>query len=201
MTAPSPSELTDLLMAWRAGDETALPRLTAIVYDELHRLARFYMARERPEHTLQATALVNEVYLRLVDSSRVHWQNRAHFMAVAAQLMRRVLVDVARQRRAQKRGGDAHRVTLHDELIVGDEPGADLVALDEALTDLARLDPRKSRVVEMRFFGGLSLADTAEALGVSTDTVGRDWTAAKAWLLRELTGGSRPARREPPDSR
>jgi RNA polymerase sigma factor (TIGR02999 family) len=193
MASPPQADFTAILLAWRAGDDAALPRLTAIVYDELHRLARYYMARERPDHTLQATALVNEAYLKLVDSSRVHWQNRAHFMAVAAQVMRRVLVDFARQHRAQKRGGDAQQVSLHEGLVVGDDPGSDLVALDDALRDLAKLDARKSQVVEMRFFGGLSLTDTAEALGVSPDTVGRDWTAAKAWLLRELTRGARPS--------
>jgi RNA polymerase sigma factor (TIGR02999 family) len=190
MAAQPQVDFTDILLAWRAGDDDALPKLTAIVYDELHRLAQYYMARERPDHTLQATALVNEAYLRLVDSNRVRWQNRAHFMAVAAQLMRRILVDFARQRRVQKRGGGAHQVTLHEGLIVGGDPGSDLVALDDALNGLAKLDPRKSQVVEMRFFGGLSLTDTAEALGVSPDTVGRDWTAAKAWLLRELTRGT-----------
>jgi len=191
MAAHPQADFTDILLAWRAGDETALPRLTAIVYEELHRLAGYYMARERPDHTLQATALVNEAYLKLVDSSRVRWQNRAHFMAVAAQLMRRILVDFARQRQVQKRGGGANHVTLHEGLVLGNEPGSDLVALDDALRDLEKLDPRKSQVVEMRFFGGLSLTDTAEALGVSPDTVGRDWTAAKAWLLRELTRGTR----------
>ncbi len=183
----SPGDLTELLLAWRDGDEDALKRLTPLVYDELHRLAGVYMARERHGHPLQATALVNEAYLRLTDSSRVQWQNRAHFLGVAAQLMRRVLVDFARTRRSQKRGGDWRQVTLDEVLILGAGPNLDLIALDEALRELGELDPRKVQVVEMRFFGGLSLEDTAEVLGVSVDTVGRDWNAAKAWLLRELT--------------
>jgi RNA polymerase sigma-70 factor (ECF subfamily) len=187
MTPRSPGDLTELLLAWRRGDDDALTRLTPLVYDELHRLARAYMSRERPGHPLQATALVNEAYLRLTDSSRVQWQNRAHFLAVAAQLMRRVLVDFARTRQSQKRGRDWRQVTLDEGLIVGGEPNVDLLALDQALGRLGLLDPRKVQVVEMRFFGGLSLEDTAEVLGVSPDTVGRDWSAAKAWLLRELT--------------
>jgi RNA polymerase sigma factor (TIGR02999 family) len=189
---PPQADFTDILLAWRAGDESALGTLTSLVYDELHRLAQYYMARERPGHTLQATALVNEAYVKLVDARRVRWQNRAHFMAVAAQTMRRILVDVARKRRVQKRGGELTQVTLHEGLVVGVEPGSDLVALDDALEGLEKLDPRKSRVVELRFFGGLNLEETAEALGVSTDTVGRDSSAAKAWLLRELTRGPGP---------
>ncbi len=201
MVRPPPADFTDILLAWRAGDEAALATLTSLVYDELHRLARHYMARERPGHTLQATALVNEAYVKLVDTSRVRWQNRAHFVAVAAQTMRRILVDVARKRQVQKRGGGASHVTLHEGLIVGGEPGSDLVALDDALDGLAKLDPRKSRVVELRFFGGLNLEETAEALGVSTDTVGRDWSAARAWLLRELTRGPGASPAEPPGPR
>jgi RNA polymerase sigma factor (TIGR02999 family) len=187
MAAGSPEDITEILLAWRAGDADALAKLTPIVYNELHRLARHYMAQERPGHTLQATALINEAYLRLVDSSRVQWQNRAHFLAVAAQLMRRVLVDFARTRGYLKRGGDQQRVALEDALVIGREPDADLVAIDDALETLARMDPRKARVVELRFFGGLTQEETAEALNISIDTVGRDWTAAKAWLLRELT--------------
>jgi RNA polymerase sigma factor (TIGR02999 family) len=193
---PPQADFTDILLAWRAGDESALGTLTSLVHDELHRLAQYYMARERPGHTLQATALVNEAYVKLVDARRVRWQNRAHFMAVAAQTMRRILVDAARKRRVQKRGGDLTQVTLHEGLVVGVEPGSDLVALDDALEGLEKLDPRKSRVVELRFFGGLNLEETAEALGVSTDTVGRDWSAAKAWLLRELTRGPGPSSAE-----
>lgn len=186
MSGQSHQDVTDLLMAWGNGDENALSRLTPLVYDELHRLAEVYMRREHAGHTLQTTALVNEAYIKLVDSSRVRWQNRAHFFAVAAQLMRRILVDFARNRRYQKRGGDWRQVTLAEGLGVATNPDSDLVALDEALARLARLDPRKARVVELRFFGGLSLEETAEALQVSTDTVGRDWRAAKAWLKREL---------------
>ena len=173
-------------MAWGNGDQDALSRLMPLVYDELHRLAEGYMRREHAGHTLQTTALLNEAYIKLVDSSRVRWQNRAHFFAVAAQLMRRILVDFARNRRYQKRGGDWRQVTLGEGLGVVTNVDSDLVALDEALQELAKLDPRKARVVELRFFGGLSLEETAEALKISTDTVGRDWRAAKAWLKREL---------------
>jgi RNA polymerase sigma-70 factor, ECF subfamily len=156
-----------------------------VVYDELRRLARRYMANERTAHTLQATALVNEAYMRLVDIHKVQWQNRAHFFAMSARLMRRILVDSARSRKYQKRGAGAQKVSLDERLMVA-EPGRDLVALDDALEQLAKVDERKSKVVEMRFFGGLSVEETAEALGVSVDTVMRDWKLAKAWLLREL---------------
>jgi RNA polymerase sigma factor (TIGR02999 family) len=182
----SPEQVTELLLQWGDGDSAALERLTTLVYAELHRLARIYMSRERPGHSLQATALVNEVYLKLVDTRRVHWQNRAHFFAMAARLMRQVLVDQARAHRNQKRGGDWQRVTLDESLEMGKDFDSDILALDEALASLARFDPRKSQVVEMRFFGGLSLGETAEALHISEDTVGRDWDAARAWLLREL---------------
>jgi RNA polymerase sigma-70 factor (ECF subfamily) len=158
------------------------------VYEELRRLAGHYMKGERIAHTLQATALVNEVYLRLIEVKKVQWQNRAHFFAMAARLMRRVLVDAARARGYQKRGGGAPMVSLEEALVVPTEPGSDLVALDEALTALAVIDRRKSRVVELRYFGGLSLDETAEALQVSRDTVKRDWKMAKLWLLRELRG-------------
>lgn len=178
--------VTALLMAWREGDEKALARLTPLVYDELHRLAGAYMRREHAGHTLQTTALVNEAYLRLVDSSRVQWQNRAHFFAIAAQLMRRILIDFARKRAYEKRGGAWQRITFADGLGLAADIDFDLLAIDEALERLARLDARKARVIELRFFGGLSLEETAEALRVSTDTVGRDWRAAKAWLKREL---------------
>jgi RNA polymerase sigma-70 factor, ECF subfamily len=186
MSGQSHQDVTELLMAWGDGDQDALSRLTPLVYDELHRLAEGYMRREHAGHTLQTTALVNEAYIKLVDSSRVRWQNRAHFFAVAAQLMRRILVDFARNRRYQKRGGDWRQVTLAEGLGVVTNVDSDLVALDEALQELAKLDPRKARMVELRFFGGLSLEETAEALQVSADTVGRDWRAAKAWLKREL---------------
>jgi RNA polymerase sigma factor (TIGR02999 family) len=186
MGCQSPQDVTELLMAWGRGDEDALSRLTPLVYDELHRLAAAHMRREQAGHTLQTTALVNEAYIKLVDSNRVRWQNRAHFFAMAAQLMRRILVDFARKRRYQKRGGDWRQVTLAEGLGVSTNLDSDLVALDDALQELGKLDPRKARVVELRFFAGLSLDETAEALQVSTDTVGRDWRAAKAWLMREL---------------
>jgi len=175
-----------LLIDWSNGDEDALQRLIPLVHDELRRVARRHMARERAEHTLQATALVNEAYMRLVDVQRVKWQNRAHFFAMSARLMRRILVDFARSRGYKKRGGGAQQVSLHESAVVAPEPGADLVRLDEALTALAALDRRKAHVVEMRFFGGLSVEETAEALHVSRDTVMRDWKLAKAWLHREL---------------
>jgi RNA polymerase sigma factor (TIGR02999 family) len=183
---PSQQDVTSLLQAWRDGDDEALARLTPLVYDELHRLANRYMRREHVGHTLQTTALVNEAYIRLVDSKRVRWQNRAHFFAIAAQLMRRILVDVVRRQRFQKRGGDWRKVTLAEGLDLAANVDADLMAVDEALQELSKLDYRKAQVVELRFFGGLTLEETAEALKVSTDTVGRDWRAAKAWLTREL---------------
>jgi len=192
----APSEVTQLLIDWGNGDENALKRLIPLVHEELRRVAKRHMAHERVEHTLQATALVNEAYVRLVDVKHVKWQNRAHFFAMSARLMRRILVDFARSRRYQKRGGGAQQVSLHESAVVAPEPGADLVRLDEALTALAALDRRKAHVVEMRFFGGLSVEETAEALHVSRDTVMRDWKLAKAWLHRELNkpaAGSRPA--------
>ncbi len=188
MTTPSPSEVTQLLLAWGQGDDSALQRLIPIVQSELRRLAHHYMAGERQGHLLQTTALVNEAYLRLVDSSRVKWQNRAHFFAVSAQLMRRVLVDVARARNYQKRGGQMVQVSLDEVMAAPAGRGADLVALDDALNALSAIDERSGRVVELRFFGGLSVEETAEALKVSPETVKRDWAWAKAWLLRELTG-------------
>jgi RNA polymerase sigma factor (TIGR02999 family) len=186
MGAHPHEDVTGLLMAWRNGDEEALARLTPLVYDELHRLAERHMRRERAGHPLQATALVNEAYIRLVDSRRVQWQNRAHFFAIAAQLMRRVLVDVIRRQQSRKRGGGWHVLSFADGFELAVEQNADLVAVDDALQELAKLDPRKAQVVELRFFGGLSLEETAEVLNVSADTVGRDWRAAKAWLSREL---------------
>ena len=163
-----------------------MERLVPLVHGELCRLARRHMGHERPGHTLQATALVNEAYLKLIDIRKVEWQNRAHFFAMSARLMRRILVDFARSRHYQKRGGGAQKVTFDAALVVSDERGGELVALDDALVALAAVDPRKSQVVEMRFFGGLSVEETAEALHVSPDTVMRDWKLAKAWLLREL---------------
>jgi RNA polymerase sigma-70 factor, ECF subfamily len=184
----APNEVTGLLRAWGEGDETALQKLVPVVYDQLHAAARRYMAGERLGHTLQATALIHETYLRLVNVRQVKWQNRAHFFAICAQLMRRILVDFARSHGYQKRGGGAQRVDFDEALMVGSEPEANLVALDEALRRLAEVDPRKSQVVELRFFGGLDVKQTAEVMKVSADTVMRDWKMAKVWLLRELSG-------------
>ena len=179
---------TGLLRAWGAGDAAALEQLIPLVHDELRRLARRYMGRERAGHTLQPTALVNEAYLRLVDLRHMRWQDRAHFLAMAARLMRRILVDAARSKGYQKRGGDAHRVSFDEALVVSQERGEDLIALDEALTHFAAFSERRAQVVELRFFGGLSVEETAEALTVSPETVKRDWKLAKLWLLRELSG-------------
>lgn len=181
--------ITRLLTAWGTGDESALQRLVPLVHKELHRIAQRHMKGERAGHSLQATALVNEAYLRLVDVQQVNWQNRAHFLAMAARMMRRILVDHARSRHYQKRGGAAVRVTLDEMSMPSVEPGRDLVALDDALGELAKLDARKSRVVELRYFGGLSVAETAAVLNVSEDTVMRDWKVAKAWLRHELKAG------------
>ena len=186
---PPGGEVTKFLRAWSDGDRDALDKLTPVVYDELHRLARRYMRGERPEHSLQTSALVNEAYMRLVDYKGMQWQNRAHFFAVSAQLMRRILVDHAR-RHNLKRGSGVQHVSLDDTAIVGGERAADLVALDDALNLLGTLDPRKVQVVEMRFFGGLSVDETAEVLKVSAVTVMRDWNTAKAWLYRELADGT-----------
>jgi RNA polymerase sigma-70 factor (ECF subfamily) len=185
---PSPGAVTELLRAWSDGDDGALARLTPLVETELRRLARGYMGRERRGHTLQPTALVNEAFLRLTDARQVRWQDRAHFLGISARLMRRVLVDHARSRGYRKRGGAAQRVTLNDGLIAAPEPALDVVALDRALEALAAADLRKSRVVELRFFGGLSVEETAEVLHVSPQTIKRDWRLAKLWLLRELDG-------------
>jgi RNA polymerase sigma factor (TIGR02999 family) len=187
--AAAMDEISKLLRAWSDGDRSALEGLTPIVYDELHRLAHRYMKRERPGHSLQTTALVNEAYMRLVDYERMQWQNRAHFFAVSAQLMRRILVDHARGHNL-KRGGGAQQVSLEEAAVVVGDRTADLVALDDAMNALARLDPRKVQVVEMRFFGGLSVEDTAEVLKVSPATVRREWSTAKVWLYRELAGGT-----------
>ncbi len=184
----SPGAVTQLLRAWGNGDDGALDRLTPLVEAELRRLARGYMARERCGHTLQITALVNEAFLRLTDARRVRWQDRAHFLGISARLMRRVLVDHARSRGYRKRGGGAERVTLTEGLLLSAEPVMDVVALDRALEALAAIDARKGRVIELRFFGGLSVEETAEVLHVSPDTVKRDWRLAKLWLLRELEG-------------
>jgi len=187
MALPSTHEVTQLLKAWTTGDEQALEKLTPLVYEQLHRVAQRCMAGERSSHTLQTTALVNEVYLQLVDCGQINWQDRAHFFAVSAQLMRRILIDFARSRGYQKRGGGAPHLSLDDAPSVCNEPDTNLVALDDALKALAAVDERKSKVVELRFFGGLSIGETAEVLRVSVETVVRDWRLAKVWLLRELS--------------
>ena len=185
-SSPPPQDVTSLLRAWSLGDEQALQQLIPIVYEELRRVASQQMAGERESHTLQTTALIHEVYVRLVDVPGASIRNRAHFFAMCARLMRNVLVDFARSRGYQKRGGGAAHIALDDALLVSPAPDPDLVELDDALDRLAAFDPRKSRVVELRFFGGLSVEDTAEALDVSAETVMRDWKVAKAWLLREM---------------
>jgi len=187
MNTPSNQDVTQLLLAWRSGDNAALDQLVPLVYDELRRLARLYMRGERAGHMLQTTALVNEAYLRLVDVNKVQWQNRAHFFAIAAQTMRRILVEYARARHYAKRGGGAQQVSLDEAMVVSEARVAEVVALDEALQSLATFDQRKSQMVELRFFGGLSIEETAEVLGVSPGTVMRDWTLAKTWLQREIT--------------
>ena len=187
----SPGTVTELLRAWSDGDDAALDRLMPLVEAELRRLARGYMGRERRGHTLQVTALVNEAFLRLTGARQLRWQDRAHFLGISARLMRRVLVDHARARGYRKRGGGAQRVTLDEALLVSPEPDVQLLALDRALEVLAAADLRKARVIELRFFGGLSVEETAEVLHVSTDTVKRDWRLAKLWLLRELEGDAR----------
>ena len=187
MRGSPPQELSSLLRAWSNGDESALNELMPLVYDELHRLAHRYMARERAGHnTLQTTALVNEAYLRLIDADQVEWQDREHFFAIAAKLMRRILVDFARSRGYQKRGGNARKVTLDEALVVSPEPDQGLVKLDDALNALAEFDPRKARVVELRYFGGLTVEETARVLKIAVITVIRDWNMAKLWLLNEL---------------
>jgi len=185
---PNTAEVTGLLLKWGQGNDSALERLIPLVYDELHRIARRHIGHEAIGHSLQPTALVNEAYLRLVAAHNVAWQDRTHFLAVSARIMRRILVDHARSRRYQKRGGDAVRVTFDEALAVSDESTQDLVALDDALVALETFDERKSRVIELRFFGGLSVEETASVLEVSPDTVLRDWRLAKAWLRREMSG-------------
>jgi len=186
---PSENEISGLLRAWSDGDQSALDRLTPVVYEELRHLAHHYMQLERPGHTLQTTALVNEAYMRLVDYRRMKWQDRAHFFAVSAQVMRRILVDHARSHNV-KRGGGVQHVALDDVAVVSSDRTGDLAALDDAMNALARLDPRKMQIIEMRFFGGLSVEETAEVLKVSPATVRRDWSIAKFWLYRELGGGT-----------
>jgi len=182
----SPQQVSQLLVAWGGGDQAARDELMPLVYEELRRLAHKCISRERPGHTLQTSALLNEAYLRLVDQKNINWQDRAHFFGIAARLMRQVLVDYARKRRYAKRGGDARRVPLDEAMIVSKERAADVVALDDALKSLAEIDPRQSQIVELRFFGGLSIEETAEVLAVSPGTVMRDWTLAKAWLRRAV---------------
>jgi len=191
MSASSAQEITELLVAWGNGDDAALDKLTPLVYQELRRLARGYLKRERPDHILQTTALVHEAYLRLIDWKKVKWQNRAHFFGISAQLMRRILVDFARSRQYAKRGGRQPHVSLEEASVIAPSRPLDIVALDDALTTLGVLDQRQSRVVELRFFGGLSIAETAEVLKVSEGTVRRDWSLAQAWLHRELSSGDR----------
>lgn len=186
----SPTEITDLLVCWGDGDRAALDRLLPLVERELHRLAHAYMRREHPDHTLQTTALINETFLLLVDQRRVRWQNRAHFYGIAAQLMRRVLLNHARNKNRYKRGGGVWKVSLSEVDMMSEERSVELLALDEALRRLSEIDPRKSQVVELRYFGGLNVDETAEALKVSPVTVARDWDMAKAWLARELGHGS-----------
>lgn len=182
-----PQQVTELLLAWGNGDQIARDQLMSVVYPELHRMAHNYMKRESPGHTLQTSALVNEAFLKLVDQHHVKWQNRAHFFGIAAQMMRRILVDYARQRRYAKRGGGAQQISLDEGLFVSDERSAEVVELSEALDRMAKFDQRKAQTVELRFFGGLSIEETAEVLAVSPGTVMRDWTLAKAWLRREMS--------------
>lgn len=186
MTTP---EVTELLQEWSAGKKTALDSLTPVVYDELRRLAAIYLHRERPGHTLQATAVVHEAYMRLVDQRAVQWQNRAHFFGIAAQMIRRILVDHARGVRAAKRGGGVVALSLDEALGVSEKRDLEVEALDDALHTLSQVDPQQARVVELRFFTGLSIEETAEVLGISESTVKRDWISAKAWLFRELSKG------------
>ena len=185
-SAPASAEVTQLLRAWREGDKQALESLTPLVYQDLRRVARRHLRSERAGHSLQTTALVNEAYMRLVDYKRMDWQDRAHFLAVSAQLMRRILVEHAR-RRNLKRGGGVRHISLEQAPEIASVRSKDLIALDEALKELARMDPRKAQVVELRYFGGLRVEETAEALGISAVTAIRDWTSAKAWLYRELS--------------
>jgi RNA polymerase sigma factor (TIGR02999 family) len=190
MDPSSRSDVTELLIAWSNGNQAARDQLMGVVYDELHRLARRYMRRESPGHTLQTSALLNEAFLRLVDQKNVHWQNRAHFFGIAAQMMRRILVDYARSRNYAKRGGGARALSLDEALIVSDARNEEVVNVHEALERLTEFDSRKGQIVELRFFGGLSIEETAEVLGVSPGTVMRDWTLAKAWLHREMSSAA-----------
>jgi len=187
---PQQHEITQLLAEWSDGNQSALDELYPLVYEELHRLARRYMSRERKGHTLQTTALINEAYVRLVDQRNVHWANRSHFFAISAQIMRRILIDHARRHAYAKRGGGAQQVSLEEVAIVANEKSAEIIRLDEALTTLAKMDPRRCHVVELRYFGGLSNEEIAGVLNVSENTVTRDWNLARAWLHQQLTGSA-----------
>ena len=186
MLEPTATPVTELLVRWRSGDGDALQALMPLVYDEMRRLAHRYLRRERPGHTLQSTALVHEAFVRLTGNAPPQWEDRAHFFGIAAHLMRQILVEYARSRNAGKRGGAAIKLAIDSVDVPGESPGLDIVALDDALKDLARFDPQQSRVVELRFFSGLSIEDTAEVLGISESTVKRDWNTARVWLVREL---------------
>jgi RNA polymerase sigma factor (TIGR02999 family) len=190
MSKPSAEKVSQLLVDWSNGDKAVLDQLMPVVYDELHRIAHHYMRGERAGHTLQTSALINEAYLRLIDYRKMRWENRAHFFAICAQLMRRILVEHARGRQFRKRGGGTYKVRLDEEAVVSPEPARDLIALDDALTNLATNDPRKSEIVELRYFGGFSIEETAEFLGLSPTTVKREWRSAKAWLYRAITKGA-----------
>jgi RNA polymerase sigma factor (TIGR02999 family) len=192
MEAPSSQVITRLLAGWSRGDRAAFDQLVPVVYDELHRIAGQRLQHERPNHTLQPTALVNEAYLKLIDQRQPHWRNRAHFFAIAATLMRRILVDHARSRAAHKRGEGLPAISLEQVDVPAPEPQMDVVALDHALERLASIDPRQSRLVELRYFGGLSIEETAEVLGISPTTISREWCSAKAWLYREMRDGDHP---------
>ena len=187
----SRQQVTQLLVAWSSGDEAALQELMPLVYDELRKLAHHYIRRERPGHTLQTSGLVNEAYLRLVDQTKIQWQSRKHFYGIAARLMRQILVDYARKQSYAKRGGDAQRVELDEKLIISKDRAADIVDLDDALKKLAEIDPRQSQIVELRFFGGLSVEETAEVLSISVSTLMRDWVVAKSWLKRAISSEPR----------
>jgi RNA polymerase sigma-70 factor (ECF subfamily) len=186
--ARSPHEITQLLAEWSDGNQTALDKLYPLVYDELHKMANRYMKRERKDHTLQTTALINEAYVRLVDQKNVHWENRAHFFAISAQIMRRILIDHARRHHYAKRGGGAQKVSLDETAMVASDPASNMLLLDEALNRLAEMDPRRGQVVELRYFGGLNNEEIAGVLKISENTVTRDWNMARAWLYQELSG-------------
>jgi RNA polymerase sigma factor (TIGR02999 family) len=192
MAADTPDDLTALLHAWRKGDDAARDKLMSLVYDELRRLAASYLRRERPGHTLQPTALVHEAYLQLIDQSQVSWESRAHFFGAAARLMRRILVDHARAHKAEKRGGGEERLELNEAIGVPEQKDLNLLALDDALSELARIDPQQSQIVELRYFGGLSIEETAAVLSISPATVKREWSMAKVWLYRQISRDARP---------